>query len=737
MRISSGLESAAPSLFHRVKGLTLRQMAAYMGLFGLVFIVVTFAYVALAQRSQLTEDARNDARSAAFFLADHAARFFEVADLALQRVAATTKHLGWDEIEHSQELWSGLKEISDTLPYVEDLWLNDSTGKLRLTTVTYPAPGSNVADRDAFRAHLTPNDQIFVGEPIVGRVTARPTFLISRRLENEDGSFRGIVSATAALAYFSDLWRRSQLPEGARVTLFRAMDRVVLAQHPAPDQGVQFEPVAENIATAIATSPASGSYSASLNGRGKQFVSYQKIDALPLYIEVTVPQSRIVARWLRGIRIYAAFALVALIALTALTWIAFHQAGSQVKSQARLEQEVERRTAALRAETEALGILNRTGAMLSGELDLDTIVQSVTDAGVALTGAQFGAFFYNVVNDEGEGYTLYALSGVPKEAFEKFPMPRKTEVFGPTFRGEGTIRSDDITEDPRYGRNEPYRGMPEGHLPVRSYLAVPVVSRSGEVHGALFFGHEKAAVFTERAEQLIRGIAAQAAIAIDNSRLFKAAQHEIDERKQTESRQSLLIRELHHRVKNTLATVQALVGATARSASSIDEFYEAFSGRIVSLAKTHTMLTEDYWQTASLRDMLVNELGPYDEDASRVVLDGPPVELSADLAVPTGMAIHELTTNAVKYGSLSEPGGKLEVRWEVRQRDGRRRLYLQWVERDGPPVGPPGHGGFGTTLLRRVLTQQCQAEIQIDYDPAGLRFQLDAPIVERRLVPEY
>jgi len=209
------------------------------------------------------------------------------------------------------------------------------------------------------------------------------------------------------------------------------------------------------------------------------------------------------------------------------------------------------------------------------------------------------------------------------------------------------------------------------------------------------------------------------------------------EAERTAERQALLIRELHHRVKNTLATVQALVGATARSASSIDEFYEAFSGRIVSLAKTHTMLTEDYWQTASLRDMLVNELGPYDEDASRVVLDGPPVELSADLAVPTGMAIHELTTNAVKYGSLSEPGGKLEVRWEVRQRDGRRRLYLQWVERDGPPVGPPGHGGFGTTLLRRVLTQQCQAEIQIDYDPAGLRFQLDAPIVERRLVPEY
>ena len=113
----------------------------------------------------------------------------------------------------------------------------------------------------------------------------------------------------------------------------------------------------------------------------------------------------------------------------------------------------------------------------------------VTDAGVELSHAQFGAFFYNVIKEDGEAYTLYTLSGAPREAFEKFPMPRNTAIFEPTFRGRGPVRSDDILADPRYGKSAPYHGMPEGHLPVRSYLAVPVVSRSGEVLGGLFFGH--------------------------------------------------------------------------------------------------------------------------------------------------------------------------------------------------------------------------------------------------------
>ena len=178
---------------------------------------------------------------------------------------------------------------------------------------------------------------------------------------------------------------------------------------------------------------------------------------------------------------------------------------------------------ALREESRILETLNKTGAALAAQLDVDGIVRNVTDAGVELTAAQFGAFFYNVTNAAGDSYMLFTLSGAEPSQFD-FGMPRATAVFHPTFAGEGIIRSDDITADPRYGRNDPHFGMPKGHLPVVSYLAVPVTSRSGEVLGGLFFGHPAAARFTERHERLMVGIAAQAAVAIDNARLYQAVQ---------------------------------------------------------------------------------------------------------------------------------------------------------------------------------------------------------------------
>ncbi|HEX8128266.1 MAG TPA: PAS domain-containing protein [Pyrinomonadaceae bacterium] len=181
---------------------------------------------------------------------------------------------------------------------------------------------------------------------------------------------------------------------------------------------------------------------------------------------------------------------------------------------------------ALREQTEAVETVNRVGQMLAGELDLHKLVQAVTDAATELTGARFGSFFYNVLDEAGASYMLYTLSGVPREAFAHFPMPRATDLFGPTFRGEGTIRLDDVRLDPRYGKNSPYYGMPEGHLPVVSYLAVPVISRSGGVVGGLFFGHEEAGVFTESDARIVEGLAAQSAIAVDNARLFEAAREE-------------------------------------------------------------------------------------------------------------------------------------------------------------------------------------------------------------------
>jgi PAS domain S-box-containing protein len=201
------------------------------------------------------------------------------------------------------------------------------------------------------------------------------------------------------------------------------------------------------------------------------------------------------------------------------------------------------------------------------------------------------------------------------------------------------------------------------------------------------------------------------------------------ERRRGEERQELLIRELHHRVRNTLATVQAVANSTIRAARSMEDFSEAFLGRINALASTHALLTEDYWQAASLRDLLKAQLGPYqDGRALQVTLEGPTVELPSEIAVPVSMAIHELTTNAAKHGSLSVEGGHLAVTWTLTGEGGRRRVRLQWRERNGPQVAPPTREGFGTRLLERVLTTQAQAEVKVDYDPDGLTFVADIPL---------
>ena len=219
---------------------------------------------------------------------------------------------------------------------------------------------------------------------------------------------------------------------------------------------------------------------------------------------------------------------------------------------------------------------------------------------------------------------------------------------------------------------------------------------------------------------------------------------DVTDQRRAEERQALLIRELHHRVKNTLATVQAIVGSTARPASSIDSFYEAFVGRIKSLAHTHSVLTEATWQTADLRTLLLSELRPYAEAETqageaganealdgRIALDGPDTALPSEIAVPIGMAIHELTTNAAKYGALSNRRGRISVTWAILPGGPAGLLRFAWRESGGPAVEPPRRQGFGSRLLHRVLTTQVQAEVETLYAPDGFVLTMLAPLPVR------
>jgi PAS domain S-box-containing protein len=355
--------------------------------------------------------------------------------------------------------------------------------------------------------------------------------------------------------------------------------------------------------------------------------------------------------------------------------------------------ERKRAEAQLREQREVIETVNRVGQTLAAELDLHRLVQVVTDAATEISGAHFGSFFYNVLDEGGASYMLYTLSGVPREAFAHFPMPRATDLFGPTFRGEGTIRIDDVRHDARYGKNSPYYGMPEGHLPVTSYLAVPVVSRSGEVVGGLFFGHPDAGVFTERATRIVEGLAAQAAIAVDNASLYDAAQRARAEAEQVaEEKQRLYVEaQESNRLKDEfLATVShelrtpltAILGWAhlLRTGQTDDEKMAKALETIERNARAQAQLIDDLLDVSriitgkiridvrpvdpnSFIDAAVEAVRPAAEakgvrlqrimDTGVATVSGDPVRLQ--------QVVWNLLSNAIKF---TPKGGRVQVRLE-------------------------------------------------------------------------
>jgi two-component sensor histidine kinase len=209
--------------------------------------------------------------------------------------------------------------------------------------------------------------------------------------------------------------------------------------------------------------------------------------------------------------------------------------------------------------------------------------------------------------------------------------------------------------------------------------------------------------------------------------------NDVTDHVRTEQRQALLIRELHHRVRNMLATVQGVMTTTANTSANIEDFQKAFSGRIASLARTHAVITEQLQQSVSFQQLLVQELGPYSDDQGlRIRLSGPAVDLPSQIAVPLGMAVHELTTNAVRHGALAKEEGRIEVGWSLIDRNGELALLCEWSEFAEPPVTPRCRDGFGSMLLERVLPQQIRAEVTADFAPDGFRLRMAVPLQNGR-----
>jgi PAS domain S-box-containing protein len=352
-----------------------------------------------------------------------------------------------------------------------------------------------------------------------------------------------------------------------------------------------------------------------------------------------------------------------------------------VTDRKRAEDILRANAARLESETDIRRTLHRIGTELASQLTLERVVQVATDEATALTKAQFGAFFYNVIDEHGEAYTLYTVSGVPREAFENFPMPRNTAVFAPTFSGAGIVRLDDVTKDPRYGKNAPHYGMPKGHLPVRSYLAVPVISRSGDVLGGMFFGHPDVGVFTEEHESLAAGIAGWTALAIDNARLYSSAEKAREAAEAANRAKDQFLATMSHELRTPLNAVLGWI-QILRSGAGTPENRERGLATIERNARAQGQIIDDLLDVSRivtgklvLKTEPVDLIGVIDGALEAVALAVSAKQLSVmkhldpSAAIVSGdgdrlrQVVSNLLTNAVKF---TPQGGRIEVRLETR-----------------------------------------------------------------------
>jgi PAS domain S-box-containing protein len=202
---------------------------------------------------------------------------------------------------------------------------------------------------------------------------------------------------------------------------------------------------------------------------------------------------------------------------------------------------------------------------------------------------------------------------------------------------------------------------------------------------------------------------------------------DITERKDAEERQKLLIDELNHRVKNTLATVQSLATQTARGADTPAAFRQAFEGRLIALSQAHDQLTRRHWKSADLRDIVDAATAPY-RGQDQIAIEGDDVTVTPRMALTLALAFHELSTNAGKYGALSKPTGRIEVHWRILRTPSQPRLWIEWRESGGPAVTPPARRGFGTRFIEGSVAAELRGTARLDFEAGGLRCAMEVPL---------
>ncbi|WP_230533303.1 sensor histidine kinase [Microvirga roseola] len=595
-----------------------------------------------------------------------------------------------------------LKAIQEKVPYVLSFVAMDLSGHIRCRPTGTIDTSYYFTDRVYF--HNALNQRGFaIGEYTAefteGGLGPYPVLPLAIPIWNDRGDIVGVVAAALDLKWLNQKIKERTLPAEGSVTI---TDRngIILAREPYSERFVGKLLAPPLMPHAWADTP--GAYeTVSLDGV-KRVLGYLPFDAPPKNIYISAGLSTKAAfatineAAKRGFMLIAAALVLAL----SLSWLA---------SRAFVTRPFEIMTDAVRSwrrgNYESRIVLPGS----SGEFNLlakafNDLMDDVAErqkalqaseerARLALEAGHMGTWWYDIEKQTG-GWSPQAalLLGLPASKTDT-SVPEWKDIVHPDYLEQvlehlrAAVRGNGNYEDE-------FRILhPSGH------------SRWINSKGRVFFDHH------------------------GNPTYFIGIFQDITERRYAEEQQRFLLDELNHRVKNTLATVQSIASQTLRNAATADQFKAAFEGRLLALSKTHDLLTRKSWREADLRDLAEQELAPYRRATDeRVAISGPDVHLPARYVINLGLVLHELVTNAAKYGALSTPNGHLELTWAIDEAEPTPQVRILWQETGGPPVSPPKRQGFGSRLIRRGIEGELAGCIKIDFTPAGVSYDFTVPL---------
>jgi two-component sensor histidine kinase len=366
----------------------------------------------------------------------------------------------------------------------------------------------------------------------------------------------------------------------------------------------------------------------------------------------------------------------------------------------------------------ALLTLVETIEALSGARTIDDVAAVVRSSARQISGADGVAF---VLRDKGDCWYLDEDAIGPLWKGRRFPLTAC--ISGWAMLNKQTVVIPDIYLDDRIP-HDAYRPTF-----VKSLVMTPVRPDDPIAAIGAYWArnHQPGADVIAKLQVMARATAA----ALENGRLYASLNESLE-------RRSFLLRELDHRVKNTLASVQSIASQTLRNAPSPADFAESFEARLMALSRAHEMLTRQAWGRADLHDILATAFEPFGGlEGPRFTVRGPAMDISPETAVALHMTLHELVVNAAKYGALSMPTGHVVVDWAIEDKSSgegaaKRELVLRWIERGGPPITrAPEREGFGSRLIKRGLARDLGGSATMAFEPEGLSFTLRAPLSTR------